>query len=282
MGLDLLREGAEEVLRERGGAGGPGAGSGGGGAQGEEVVVEAGARGGGAGEGRGGDAGELLHHGAEVGGVGGEHRGGRAARRPTRPLPRPPRRRRRRCVSLVDRRRGRHSCTMPGQRRRRVRARGLCAGRDREWQWRRRRRAPVGLGQRRRAELLEAVDQGAAAEAWHGWQRRLPEQGGERRGVGTASGVELVVAAAGRLQAAAVAGVHSEPGAWCKCNRSPQHTKLRPAPAWCHYRSDEARARQRREKRVEAGTLQHAYGCVAVAGVVFVWKWQCRPWRAHD
>ena len=33
------------------------------------------------GEGRGGEAGELLHHGAEVGGVGGEHGGGRAAGR---------------------------------------------------------------------------------------------------------------------------------------------------------------------------------------------------------
>ncbi|KAF0908022.1 hypothetical protein E2562_022882 [Oryza meyeriana var. granulata] len=36
---------------------------------------------------RGGEAGELLHHGAEVGGVCGEHRGGRPARRP-RSLPR--------------------------------------------------------------------------------------------------------------------------------------------------------------------------------------------------
>jgi hypothetical protein len=67
-----------------------------GGAQGGrrgEDVVEAGAerRGGppdpdASAEGRGRDARELLHHGAEVGGVGSEHRRGRPPRR-ARPLP---------------------------------------------------------------------------------------------------------------------------------------------------------------------------------------------------
>ncbi|OEL22057.1 hypothetical protein BAE44_0016924, partial [Dichanthelium oligosanthes] len=118
----------------------------------EDVVEAAGARGRWAGEGRGRDASELLHHGVEVGGVGGEHHGGSAARRP-RPLPRPPRP----CGWLGRRRHGHlfsrtGGCraAMAGQRRRRCRA--ASAGR---WEGRRR-RAPVG--QRRRAKLLEAVD----------------------------------------------------------------------------------------------------------------------------
>jgi hypothetical protein len=57
--VPLRSERAEEVRRERGGRA----------RREEEVVVEAWPRG--RGEGRGRDAGELLHHGAEVGGVGG-------------------------------------------------------------------------------------------------------------------------------------------------------------------------------------------------------------------
>lgn len=68
--LDLLHEGAREQERGRRqwrvrvGTGGSG--------RVEDAKASAGARGGGGREGL--DAGEFLHHGAEVGGVGGEHR----------------------------------------------------------------------------------------------------------------------------------------------------------------------------------------------------------------
>jgi hypothetical protein len=157
---------------------------------------------GGGGEGRGRDAGELLHHGAEVGDVGGQHRRRRATRR-ARPFPRPPRRRRGR-LGLLPR-------AVVGARRARGRGGGR-PGRAGERPRPETRLVRLLLWWRRGPEfLLEAVEGPVEGERAGRGRRRRPEQRRERGRIdapATAPRIEVVFAAARRLEAAAVTGVH--------------------------------------------------------------------------